>query len=42
MRSSRRCRLPVPLVVDADALNLLGVHAELQEICSVARPLPRY
>jgi hydroxyethylthiazole kinase-like uncharacterized protein yjeF len=23
----------VPIVVDADALNLLGMHAELQEIC---------
>ena len=28
-------QMPVPLVVDADALNLLGRHAELQEICSV-------
>ena len=26
-------QMPVPLVVDADALSLLGRHAELQEIC---------
>jgi hydroxyethylthiazole kinase-like uncharacterized protein yjeF len=26
-------QLPVPLVVDADALNLLGMHAELQDAC---------
>jgi ADP-dependent NAD(P)H-hydrate dehydratase / NAD(P)H-hydrate epimerase len=32
-------QVPVPLVVDADALNLLGMHAELQEICS-ARAAP--
>jgi hydroxyethylthiazole kinase-like uncharacterized protein yjeF len=32
-------QLPVPLVVDADALNLLGMHAELQEICN-ARAAP--
>ncbi len=32
-------QLPIPLVVDADALNLLGRHAELQEICG-ARSAP--
>jgi hydroxyethylthiazole kinase-like uncharacterized protein yjeF len=26
--------MPIPLVVDADALNLLGMHGELQEICA--------
>jgi hydroxyethylthiazole kinase-like uncharacterized protein yjeF len=32
-------QMPAALVVDADALTLLGMHAELQEMCR-ARPAP--
>ncbi len=32
-------QMPVPVVVDADALNLLGAHAELQDLCT-ARDAP--
>ena len=28
-------QLPLPLVVDADALNLLGAHAELRDLCAI-------
>jgi len=28
-------QMPLPIVVDADALNLLGAHTELQDLCAI-------